>query len=192
MYVIFEGIDTSGKSTQVEILKNENENIIATKEPGGRTELGKTLREIILNSKDLSKRAEMFLFLADRAEHFEKVIKPNQDKLIISDRGFISGIAYALCNDESLDLEFLLNLNKYALHEAMPQKIVFFFMSEELLKSRLSSKGHDSIEQRGISYLLQVQEKMKEIIKFLNIPCLEIDAKESKENITKQIKGFLK
>ncbi len=191
MYVIFEGIDTSGKSTQIELLKQENSNIITTKEPGN-TKLGIKLRDIILHQKDICEQAEMFLFLADRAQHFEKIIKPNIHNLIISDRGFISGIAYAMCNDESLELEFLLDLNKYALHDHMPEKIVFFKTDEKLLAQRLNLKSHDTIEQRGIEYLLKVQDNMIKIIKHLNIPYLQIDAHESKENINKQIKGFLK
>ncbi len=190
MYVIFEGIDTSGKSTQIELLKQENKDILTTKEPG-QTELGKKLRELILHSKTNSSKAEMFLFLADRAEHFEKVIKPNRDKLILSDRGFISGIAYALCNDKNLSLDFLLSLNSFALDEVMPDKVVLFKTDEKLLKSRLSTKSHDTIEQRGIDYLLGVQEKMEEIIRHLNLLHLLIDANDSKEAIKEQIKGFL-
>ncbi len=191
MYIIFEGIDTSGKSTQIELIKTQNQNIITTKEPGN-TELGTILRELVLHHENMSKRAEMFLFLADRAEHFEKVIKPNQDKIIISDRGFISGLAYAMANDESLDFNFLLSLNRYALNDTMPEKIVFFKMSEELLKQRINDKSHDSIEQRGVHYLLKVQDKMQEIIQKLQIDCLYIDASRSKNDINEQIKGFLK
>ena len=94
MYVVIEGIDTAGKSTQLEILSKKFSDAIFTKEPGA-TKLGSKLREMALNGEAKSKIAEMFLFLADRAEHIEEVIKPNIDKMIISDRSVISGIAYA-------------------------------------------------------------------------------------------------
>lgn len=191
MYVIFEGIDTSGKSTQIHELCKLDKNIIATKEPG-KTKLGITLRDIILHSENLSKEAEFFLFLADRAEHFNKIIKPNLDKLIISDRGFISGMAYAFSNDMDMELDFLLQVNKYALLNTMPDKVVLFEMSEDLLKQRLNTKSHDSIEKRGIKYLLHVQKNMKEIVKYLKLDCLYVDANKSIEEITNQIKGFLK
>ena len=77
MYVVIEGIDTAGKSTQLEILKNKFPNAIFTKEPGG-TALGIKLREMILNGEPSSKTAEMFLFLADRAEHTQEIILKNK------------------------------------------------------------------------------------------------------------------
>lgn len=191
MYVIFEGIDTSGKSTQLDILCKKNPNIVATKEPG-QTPLGKNLRDIILHTHDISKKAEFFLFLADRAEHFKKLIEPNIDKLIISDRGFISGMAYAYCNDKSIDFDFLLHVNRYALCDTMPNKVVLFETNEKLLCSRLKKKEHDSIEKRGISYLLDVQSAMGEICKRLELECLHVNANDTIDDITKQIEGFLR
>ena len=94
MYAVIEGIDTAGKSTQLELLKKKFPNAIFTKEPGG-TPLGIKLRSMALNGEAKSEIAEMFLFLADRAEHIEELIKANQTNFIISDRSMISGIAYA-------------------------------------------------------------------------------------------------
>ncbi len=191
MYVIFEGIDTSGKSTQINLLSEKNPDFIITKEPG-QTKLGLHVREIILHSHSISKKAEFFLFLSDRAEHFEKVIKPNLHKTILSDRGFISGIAYALANENELDLDFLLKANKYALSDTLPQKIVFFKTTKELLEKRFAKKQSDNIEKRGLDYLLKVQENMEMIIKKLNINYLHVDASKSIEEINKQIEEFLK
>ena len=68
MYILFEGIDTCGKSTQIELLANQQPELIITKEPGG-TAFGMKAREILLKDTLASKRAELLLFLADRAEH---------------------------------------------------------------------------------------------------------------------------
>ena len=119
MYVVIEGIDTAGKSTQLEILKNKYPEAIFTKEPGG-TEIGTKIREMVLNGEAKSKVAEMFLFLADRAEHSFQVVKQNPDSIIISDRGFLSGIAYA----KTAPLEIAISLNIMALNGAMPDKII--------------------------------------------------------------------
>ena len=78
MYILFEGIDTCGKSTQIELLAQKFEDIVVTKEPGG-TAFGVKAREILLSDSLASKRAELLLFLADRAEHYEEVIKPNKE-----------------------------------------------------------------------------------------------------------------
>ena len=95
MYIAIEGIDTAGKTTQIERLKKHFPDAIITKEPGG-TSIGKEIREMVLSAKAQSKKAEFLLFLADRAEHIKEVVEPNLDKMIISDRSAVSGVAYAL------------------------------------------------------------------------------------------------
>ncbi|WP_169752298.1 dTMP kinase [Campylobacter mucosalis] len=192
MYVVFEGIDGVGKSTQIKLVAKKNPNTIITKEPGG-SEFGKFAREILLkNQLNLSTRAEMLLFLADRAEHAKKVILPNQDKLILSDRSFISGVAYAKANDENLNFDELLFLNKFALDDTLPDKIIFFKTNKNLLLKRLSNRGtSDNIEKRGAQYLLNVQEIMDEFLQSLNIDVLKINADEKIDEIHTKIVNFL-
>lgn len=190
MYVIFEGIDGAGKSTQIARLAAAYPQAIVTKEPGG-TKLGENLREILLKENDLDKRAEILLFLADRAEHFGKIIKPNLDKMILSDRGFVSGMAYALAGG-NFSFEELLNLNKFALQGNFPQKIVFFKADESTLRSRLGSRAQmDGIEARGFEYLLRVQDAMEEILQKLDVRYVTIDAAWDEEKITNLIKEFI-
>ena len=190
MVVLFEGIDTCGKSTQIDLLKQNYPEIITTKEPGG-TPFGVKARDILLESSIISKRAELLLFLADRAEHYEEVIQPNRNKLIISDRGFISGIGYALAN-EDFELDELVALNKFALQNNLPDKVILFLTDMDTLKERLSGKSLDVIELRGLEYLLSVQEHMKQSILKLGIPHLFIDATDSIENIHQTILTYLK
>ena len=190
MYVIFEGIDGAGKSTQIARLAVAYPQAIVTKEPGG-TKLGENLREILLKENNLDKRAEILLFLADRAEHFGKIIKPNSNKIILSDRGFVSGMAYALAGG-NFSFEELLNLNKFALQGNFPQKIVFFKADENTLRSRLGSRAQmDGIEARGFEYLLRVQDAMEEILQKLDIRYVTIDAALDEEKITNLIKEFI-
>ncbi|MDD3499826.1 dTMP kinase [Sulfurovum sp.] len=190
MVVLFEGIDTCGKSTQLELLKQKHPEIITTKEPGG-TAFGIKAREILLESTIISKRAELLLFLADRAEHFEEVIQPNQDKLVISDRGFISGIGYALANDD-FEIDELVMLNNFALQGNLPDKVILFLTDMQTLQERLGGKSLDGIEQRGLEYLLSVQEHMKQTVLALDIPHLFIDARDTIENIHQTILTYLK
>jgi len=191
MYIIFEGIDTCGKSTQIELFSQREKNIVKTKEPGG-TKLGEKLRDILLNSNEtFSFKTELLLFLADRAEHYDKVIKPNADKLILSDRGFLSGIAYALTNHKELNLDFLIELNKFALEGYLPEKIIFFKTTKELIEKRINIKEKDTIELRGIEYLLKVQENMHKILQALHVEYLCIDANANIENIYQEIKEYI-
>lgn len=193
MYVLLEGIDTAGKSTQLEILKQKYPEAIFTKEPGG-TELGLKLREMVLSGEAKSKVAEMFLFLADRAEHsFQVVKKLKDDNILISDRGFLSGIAYA----KTAPLEIAISLNIMALNGAMPDKIIILELSKEELEFRLSQKEQDSIEKRGSTYLLNIQKRMIDAINMINtmgektIDLLIIDATKSVDIISKEIETFL-
>jgi len=190
MYILFEGIDTCGKSTQISLLAENIPDLIITKEPGG-TQFGIKAREILLTDSLSSKRAELLLFLADRAEHYQEVIKANRNRIVISDRGFISGIGYALANDD-FDFDELVRLNKFALEDHFPDKIVLFITNMETLKERTSAKTLDGIELRGLEYLLSVQEHMKESIIKLGIPHLFIDATDSIENIHQSILTYLK
>ena len=190
MYILFEGIDGAGKSTQIARLAAAFPQAIVTKEPGG-TKLGENLREILLKENDLDKRAEILLFLADRAEHSGKIIKPNSDKMILSDRGFVSGMAYALAGG-NFSFEELLSLNKFALQGNFPQKIVFFKADESTLRSRLGSRAQmDGIEARGFEYLLRVQDAMEEILQKLDVRYVAIDAALDEEKITNLIKEFI-
>ena len=190
MYILFEGIDGAGKSTQIARLAAAYPQAIVTKEPGG-TKLGENLREILLKENYLDKRAEILLFLADRAEHFGKIIKPNLDKMILSDRGFVSGMAYALAGG-NFSFEELLSLNKFALQGNFPQKIVFFKADESTLRSRLNSRAQmDGIEARGFEYLLRVQDAMEEILQKLDVRYVTIDAAWDEEKITNLIKEFI-
>ncbi len=190
MYVLFEGIDTCGKSTQIELVAQQYPEIIITHEPGG-TPFGKQAREILLSNALASKRAELLLFLADRAEHYQEVIKPNQDKLILSDRGFISGLGYALANGD-FDFDELVHLNRFALEGQFPDKIILFLTDMHTLSYRTSQKSLDGIERRGLEYLLEVQEHMKQSVLKLGIPHLFVDATDEIQNIHQTILTYLK
>ena len=186
MYVVIEGIDTAGKSTQLDILQKKFPNAVFTKEPGG-TEIGQELRAMVLNGRAKSKMAEMFLFLADRAEHIEEIILPNRDDMVISDRSLISGIAYA----KDLPLEVVTSLNLMATSNTLPSHIILLELTKEELTKRLSAKENDSIESRGIEYLLEIQSRLKESIKLLELNHIFIDAGEPIETIAGKIEEFL-
>lgn len=186
MYIILEGVDTCGKTTQIELLKKSFPNAIFTKEPGG-SHLGEKIREILLGEKNISKNAELFLFLADRAEHYQNVIKNRGDRYIFSDRGFISGIAYALSNNPNLDIDFLIEINRFALENSEPNLVILFKTDEKLIKERLSQKKEDKIEQRGVDYLLKTQSNMIKILNRLNINYISIDANKTIEEINREI-----
>ena len=142
---------------------------------------------MILEGEASSKTAEMFLFLADRAEHTQEVILKNKNKLIVSDRSFISGIAYA--KDRKID--DLIELNRLATSNNFPKKVILLELKKDELQKRLSQKQNDSIEKRGLDYLLDIQARLKETILKLNIDYIFIDASLSIKEIENKIEDFI-
>ncbi|MEN4045195.1 MULTISPECIES: dTMP kinase [Sulfurimonas] len=190
MYIAIEGIDTAGKSTQIEALKKYFPDAVITKEPGG-TAIGQEIRRLVLSAKTKSKRAEFLLFLADRAEHIKEVIEPNLHKMIISDRSAVSGVAYALTQG-SISKKDLISLNDFATKKIYPQAIFLLRLTKQELKYRLSQKKLDGIELRGSEYLLKIQESIKEASLLLGVPLIEIDATKNRDEITKEILDNIK
>jgi dTMP kinase len=186
MYIAIEGIDTAGKSTQIQALQNHFCDAVITKEPGA-TALGVEIRKLVLLAQARSKRAEFLLFLADRAEHLNEVIKPNLNKkMIISDRSAISGVAYALVSGE-IDKEEIVQLNHFATQHIYPEKVFLLRLSKEELEYRLSQKELDGIELRGSNYLLKIQDALCEAAQLLGVQLIEIDASLPREVITQKI-----
>lgn len=190
MYIAIEGIDTAGKSTQIECLKSLFPEAVYTKEPGG-TPVGVEIRSMVLHGELKSKMAELLLFLADRAEHTESIILPNINSLIISDRSAVSGVAYALVQD-ICDIKTLVSLNTLATGGKLPEKVFILKLSPQELANRLSQKEHDVIESRGIDYLLSIQEALIKASQALGIQTFVIDASQSIDTITNEIADLIK
>jgi dTMP kinase len=190
MYITIEGIDTAGKSTQIAALSDFFPNAVITKEPGG-TELGKEIRKIVLGAKAKSKKAEFLLFLADRAEHIKEIVEPNKEKMIISDRSAVSGVAYALIQGEISETA-IVHLNRFATNGIYPEKVFLLRLTKEELEFRLSQKELDGIELRGSAYLLEIQNAIIKAAELLQIELIEIDATQNRETITQQILNNMK
>lgn len=174
-YVVIEGIDTTGKSTQIALLRERYKNALFTKEPSD-SDFGNAIRALALHG-NLSNLTQCMLFLADRANHTQTLIAPNANRLIISDRSLISGIAYA----DSLDFDLALQINRAV--AKMPDLAVILETNEAILKARLAQKENDNIESRGIAYLLAVQERIIKTAQSLDIKTLRIPCDKPKEEI---------
>lgn len=186
MYVTIEGIDTAGKSTQIDALSSNFPEAVITKEPGA-TDIGKEIREMVLSARTQSKKAEFLLFLADRAEHIKEVIEPNiNTKMIISDRSVVSGVAYALVQGEISETA-IVHLNRFATNGIYPQKVFLLKLTKEELEYRLSQKELDGIELRGSEYLLEIQEALIKAANLLKIELVEVDATKTRDEITQEI-----
>ncbi len=126
MFITFEGVEGSGKSTQIKRLTKHLEDagrtVTVTRQPGG-CDLGNTLRAILLSTKtkNLDSRAELFLYLADRAQHVAEIIRPalRAGHVVLCDRFADSTVAYQGYG-RGLDVALLNTLNDVAVAGAWP------------------------------------------------------------------------
>lgn len=178
-YIVIEGIDTTGKSTQIALLRQRYKDALFTKEPSDGA-FGTTIRNLALHG-DLSNLTQCMLFLADRAHHTQTLIAKNAHRLIISDRSLISGVAYA----DSLDFDLALQINCAV--AKMPNLAVILETNKAILKARLAQKENDNIESRGIAYLLEVQNRIIKSAELLGVKTLRIACDKPKEEILEMI-----
>lgn len=114
-FIVFEGLDGSGQSTQVKLLADaflkQNKNVLITKEPTDKPPIGSLIRQVLKKEIKVEPATLQLLFCADRSEHLAKVILPGlkDGKWVISDRYFFSTIAYGSLD---LDFEWLIKLNE--------------------------------------------------------------------------------
>src|SRR4030042_4158336 len=166
IFITFEGIDGSGKTTQIDLLhnflKNSGFDVVVTREPGG-TDIGDKIREILLDSKNtgMSYRAETLLFLASRAELVSKVIQPslNQGKIVICDRFFDSTVAYQGIARQ-LGAEKILDMSLWATENIIPDLTFLLSIDVWECENRIKNgkKKKDRIEKEEIDFKSKIQE----------------------------------
>jgi len=166
IFITFEGIDGSGKTTQIDLLnsflKQSGFDVVVTREPGG-TDIGDKIRKILLDSKNIqmSYRAETLLFLASRAELVSKVIQPSliQGKIIICDRFFDSTIAYQGIARQ-LGAEKILDMSLWATENIIPDLTFLLSIDVWECENRLKNgkKKKDRIEKEEVDFKSKIQE----------------------------------
>ena len=202
MFITFEGINGSGKSTQAnmlfELLKQKGKDVVLTKEPGGGGEFCMELRRIICKTKNISNLTEMFLLFAARKEHIDKVIKPalSNGKIVICDRYIDSTFAYQCC-DEPERIALVKHLHK-EMGGLMPNKTFFIDIPVSESKRRLepflyliqeNEKKYDKLESEHMQKILDMYRKLADLY---SDRITRIDGMLSPEEINKQIIGELK
>ena len=138
MFITFEGIEGTGKSTQIALLKDHLESrgrrVLVTLEPGG-SRIGAELRRVLLSleNRDLSPQAELFLYLADRAQHVAQVVRPALEAgtIVLSDRFADSTVAYQAYG-RGLDPDLLHQLNTVAVAGAWPDLTILLDLAPEV------------------------------------------------------------
>jgi dTMP kinase len=159
VFVTFEGVDGSGKSTQARLLEEHlrglGREVVLTREPGG-TELGEELRRLVLNGPQISPWAEAALFAASRAEHAAEVIRPALERGadVVCDRFVDSSLAYQGIA-RGLGLERVLELNLTVLEGLLPDRTFVLALDATAAGARREGEP-DRIEQEGDRFQAEV------------------------------------
>jgi len=152
VFVTFEGLDGSGKTTQARLLADrlaaEGADVVHTREPGG-TELGEAVRNLLLHAGDVTPWAEAALFAASRAQHVAEVIRPALDRgaTVVCDRYLDSSAAYQ-GGGRGLGVDEVLELNLAVVDGLLPDRTFLLRIEPDVVARRLVG-SLDRIERGG-------------------------------------------
>lgn len=183
MFITFEGIDASGKTTQIKLFEKylieQNFKVVVVREPGG-TKLSEKIREILLSKEyfNMVKECEIFLFSASRAQLVREVIIPKLQEgyIVISDRFHDSTTAYQ-GTGRDLNLEDVYAIHRLAIDDCVPD-LTFFLdipFEESIRRKKFGNLSPDRIESQGKEFFervrsgyLEIQKREPERFKIIN------------------------
>lgn len=192
LFITFEGVDGCGKTTQIsklsEYLKEKNYNTVLTLEPGG-SEIGKNLRQILLHHKGfVANGAELFLYLADRAQHTKEIVEENIKKgnIVLCDRSIDSTVAYQ-GYARGYDIEKINFLNEIATDGIKPDLTFLFDVDIEISNKRVG-KEKDRLEKEGMIFQEKVKNGYLDLAKKYPERIKVIDANKAIDEVFGQVK----
>ena len=190
VFVTFEGLDGSGKTTQAELLaaslERDGRDVVLTREPGG-TPLGERLRELLLTGDDMTPWPEAALFAAARAELVERVIRPALERGVdvVCDRYLDSSLAYQGIA-RGLGVDRVLELNLHATRGLLPDRT--FLLLVDLGESSRRVGSRDRMESQGDEFRRTVDRAYRELAELFPRRIVTIDAAQTVEDIATEIR----
>jgi dTMP kinase len=188
MFISFEGIDGSGKSTQIALLKNyleqSGKKVLLVREPGGN-DLSERIRNLLLDkSLSITPKAELLLFEAARTNLVQTIIRPalNSGTIVLADRFVDSTIAYQGYG-RKLSLSDIHYLNHFATDGILPNITFYLQISIPLSISRMGDKPIDRMEANDIAFKQNVKEGFEALAKSNPERFVVIDGKQDIQQI---------
>ena len=197
LFIAFEGVEGSGKGTQIrlakEFLESESVDVLITREPGG-TEVGERLREVLLDhdTGHIEARTEALLFAAARAQHVATMIRPAlaEGKVVICDRYIDSSLAYQGWA-RGLGEQDVLTLNVWATQGLFPDLVILLHLEPEAGLLR-SPEERDRIEMESSEFHAKVADAYLKIAEEHPERVVVIDANDTPEKVHAQVVEALK
>jgi dTMP kinase len=195
-FLVLEGGDGAGKSTQVEALaewiRAKGHEVVVTREPGA-TPVGKRLRSILLDvsSAGLSNRAEALLYAADRAEHIDSVVRPALERgaIVISDRYIDSSVAYQGAGRDLSPTE-IARISRWATSGLVPHLTVLLDVDPETARERFT-EAPDRLESEPPEFHARVRSGFLTLAAADPTRYLVVDAGQEPESITTVVRHRL-
>lgn len=192
VFVVFEGGEGTGKSTQMELLRlhlsAQGHDVVVTHEPGSTT-IGSQLRKLLLDpaNKRISDKTEALLYAADRAQHVDEVIRPALERgaVVICDRFVDSSIAYQGLV-RGLGADQVRALNRWGTDGLMPDKV--FLLDFEAEQGLERSGETDRIEQEGLDFHRKVREAYRLLAERQKGLYVIIDAGRNQQAIASEVR----
>lgn len=192
MFITFEGIDGSGKSTQITLLKNylskRNIQCHIFREPGG-TDISERIRSLLLyDTKEMDSVTELLLFSSARSQLIAEKVIPllNNKETVILDRFYDSTVAYQGYGRESASLNDIEHLNRIAAHGLVPDLTFYLRLNLEDADRRTSSNEKDRMEKSGKAFFEKVSKGFDELSR-LEERFKVIDANREKSKVHQEI-----
>jgi dTMP kinase len=195
MFVTFEGLDGSGKSTQAELLRArleaEGVDVVATREPGG-TELGEGIRNLVLHGGDVGPWAEALLYVAARAQLVDEVIRPALERgaAVICDRYVDSSVAYQGAGRE-LGIDRLLELNLAAVGGLLPDRTFLLELDPSEVPARIQ-RHFDRLEREGDDFRVRTAAGYRELAERFPERIVVLDGARPADELAEEVYGALR
>ena len=195
MFVTFEGVDGSGKTTQARLLaeqlRAEGREVVETREPGG-TAAGEQMRELILGGEALAPWAEAALFAAARAQLVDEVIRPALERGadLVCDRYIDSSLAYQGLA-RGLGVDRVLEFNLYATGGLLPDRTFLLVVPLEEATRRRGGAS-DRIEREGSDFAAEVDSAYRELAAMFAQRIIVVDGTRPPADLSRLIRGQLR
>lgn len=195
MFLTFEGVDWSGKSTQAELLsgwlREQGRTVLSTREPGG-TPVGEAVRAVVLHGDEMTPWAEAALYAAARAEHVERALRPalERGEDVVCDRYIDSSVAYQ-GGARGLGVERVLELNLTVTRGLLPDR-TFLVLLDPREARRRGGAQPDRIEREGDEFMQRVDEAYRSLAARSPERIVALDGARAPDEIAEEVRDHVR